>query len=168
VVVRQFVRIGVGRVDVNVGVVEMPNLLQAPVAHLSRPRDVRRAPQHQFRSRWIQPELYYDDVARTLLPPDTLERVGTALADPTRRRILIRLLDGPAFPAELADTLGTGRTNISNHLTCLRGGGLVRTTRLGRQVRYELSSRELSRALSVLTKLELDIECHHEDLDGRV
>ena len=107
-------------------------------------------------------------MVRTTSPPDTLERVGTALADPTRRRILIRLLEGPAFPAELADTLGASRTNISNHLTCLRGCGLVRTTRLGRQVRYELSSRELNRALSVLTGLELDIECHHEDLDGRV
>ena len=56
---------------------------------------------------------------------DTLARVGTALADGTRRRILVRLLDGPAYPAELADLLGTGRANVSNHLACLRGCGLV-------------------------------------------
>ena len=31
---------------------------------------------------------------------ETLERVGTALSDPTRRRILLVLLDGPAYPAE--------------------------------------------------------------------
>ncbi len=98
---------------------------------------------------------------------DTLERVGTALADPTRRRILLRLLDGPAYPAELADALGTGRTNISNHLACLRGCGLVRTDREGRQVRYQLVSPRLAHALADLLKLELAVDPGHADLDGR-
>jgi ArsR family transcriptional regulator, cadmium/lead-responsive transcriptional repressor len=98
---------------------------------------------------------------------DTLERVGTALADPTRRRILVRLLEGPAYPADLADALGTGRTNISNHLACLRGCGLVRTERRGRQVRYELASARLAHALADLVDLGLAIEQDHRDLDGR-
>lgn len=98
---------------------------------------------------------------------ETLERVGTALADPTRRRILLALLDGPAYPAELATQLGVGRTNVSNHLTCLRGCGLVRATREGRQVRYDLASPRLSHALADLVDLELDIDAAHEDLDGR-
>ena len=99
---------------------------------------------------------------------DTLERVGTALADPTRRRILLMLLDGPAYPADLAETLGSGRTNISNHLACLRGCGLVLAEREGRQVRYELSSSRLRHALSDLVNLELAVEQRHLDLDGRV
>lgn len=99
---------------------------------------------------------------------DALERVGTALADPTRRRILLVLLDGPAYPADLAETLGSGRTNISNHLACLRGSGLVLAEREGRQVRYELSSPRLGHALSDLVDLELEVERHHLDLDGRV
>lgn len=98
---------------------------------------------------------------------DALERVGTALADPTRRRILLLLLEGAAYPADLAESLGTGRTNISNHLACLRGCGLVRTEREGRQVRYELSSPRLAHALDDLLALELEIQLHHEDLDGR-
>lgn len=98
---------------------------------------------------------------------DALERVGTALADPTRRRVLLLLLEGPAYPADLADALGTGRTNISNHLACLRGCGLVRTEREGRQVRYELSSPRLEHALNDLVELELEVEQHHRDLDGR-
>jgi ArsR family transcriptional regulator, cadmium/lead-responsive transcriptional repressor len=98
---------------------------------------------------------------------DTLERVGTALADPTRRRILLRLLDGPGYPADLADALSATRTNLSNHLTCLRGCGLVRGTREGRQVRYELASSRLAAALAALVDLELDVEQHHPDLDGR-
>jgi ArsR family transcriptional regulator, cadmium/lead-responsive transcriptional repressor len=98
---------------------------------------------------------------------DALGRVGTALADPTRRRILLLLLEGTAHPAELADALGSGRTNISNHLACLRGCGLVRAHREGRQVRYELSSPRLAHALSDLVDLELEVEQHHQDLDGR-
>ena len=98
---------------------------------------------------------------------DALERVGTALADPTRRRILLVLLEGAAYPADLADALGSGRTNISNHLACLRGCGLVRAEREGRQVSYELSSPRLAHALSDLVELELEVEQHHLDLDGR-
>ena len=92
---------------------------------------------------------------------DTLERVGTALADPTRRRILLLLLDGPAYPADMADALGVGRSNVSNHLTCLRGCGLVRAVREGRQVRYELASTRLFHALTDLVSLELEVEGGH-------
>ena len=44
----------------------------------------------------------------TTLPNDldVLERIGTALADPTRRRMLTMLLAGPAYPAELAEEAG--------------------------------------------------------------
>jgi ArsR family transcriptional regulator, cadmium/lead-responsive transcriptional repressor len=83
---------------------------------------------------------------------DTLERVGTALSDPTRRRILLELLQGPAYPADLAARFSTGRTNISNHLSCLRGCGLA--------------SARLAHAIGDLVELELEI-APHEDLDGR-
>jgi DNA-binding transcriptional ArsR family regulator len=96
---------------------------------------------------------------------ETLERVGTALADPTRRQILLVLAEHPTYPAALAEALGVGRSNISNHLTCLRGCGLVRATREGRQVRYELASPKLEHALADLVALELEIDDAHEDLD---
>lgn len=89
---------------------------------------------------------------------DTLGRVGAALGDTTRRRILMRLLDGPAYPAELADDLGSSRSNISNHLACLRGCGLVSAAREGRQVRYQLSDRRLARALRSLAGLTLPVD----------
>ena len=87
---------------------------------------------------------------------DVLERVGTALADTTRRRILTVLLAGPAYPAELAETLGVSRARTSNHLACLRGCGLVTATREGRQVRYELAHERLAGALRELARVVLD------------
>ena len=98
---------------------------------------------------------------------DTLGRIGTAMADGVRRQILARLVDGSAYPAELADEMGESRANISNHLACLRGCGLVRATREGRQVRYDLADRKLARALQLLGEISLDVEPGHADLDGR-
>lgn len=87
-----------------------------------------------------------------------LERVGVALADATRRRLLLALLEGPAFPAELAERLGLTRGNVSNHLGCLRGCGLVRTEPVGRRVRYSLADPRLAHALADLTGLVLLVE----------
>lgn len=98
---------------------------------------------------------------------DTLGRVGAALADTTRRRILSRLLDGPAYPAELAHALGASRSNVSNHLACLRGCGLVSTVREGRQVRYQLSDRRLAAALRSLSRLSLPLDPCPDHLQGR-
>jgi len=89
----------------------------------------------------------------------TLGRVGTALADPTRRRILVDLLDGPGYPAELADRFGTTRANLSNHLSCLRECGLVAATAEGRRVRYELANPRLAEALRILATLALPGHC---------
>jgi DNA-binding transcriptional ArsR family regulator len=96
---------------------------------------------------------------------DVLGRVGAALADETRRRILTRLLEGPAYPAELADALCASRSNISNHLACLRGCGLVATVRQGRQVRYQLSDRRLAKALRALVRLALPVDACVDHLE---
>lgn len=89
----------------------------------------------------------------------TLARIGTALADPTRRRILVHLVDGPAYPAEMAEEFGTTRANLSNHLTCLRECGLVTTTAEGRRVRYDLADPRLAEGLRTLASLNLPGTC---------
>jgi DNA-binding transcriptional ArsR family regulator len=95
----------------------------------------------------------------TGLSLDTLRRVGTALADPTRRRVLVELLDGPGYPAELAERFGVSRANLSNHLTCLRECGLVTATAEGRRVRYQLADARLGDALRILAALDLPGHC---------
>jgi DNA-binding transcriptional ArsR family regulator len=89
----------------------------------------------------------------------TLGRVGTALADPTRRKVLVQLIDGPGYPAEMAEAFGTTRANLSNHLTCLRECGLVTATAEGRRVRYDLADERLAEALSILASLDLPGRC---------
>lgn len=105
----------------------------------------------------LQWPLYYAGVGadETL---DVLSRVGRALADPSRARIMLSLLDGPAYPAALAVRWGQSPSNVSNHLACLRGCGLVTATRDGRRVRYELADPALAHALGDLVDLMLRVD----------
>lgn len=89
---------------------------------------------------------------------DVMNRLGRAMADPTRSRILIELLESPSHPAELARELGLTRSNVSNHLSCLRGCGLVVAVPEGRQTRYEISDPHLTHALTDLMSVVLAVD----------
>jgi ArsR family transcriptional regulator, cadmium/lead-responsive transcriptional repressor len=104
----------------------------------------------------------------TAVDLSVLARVGTALSDESRRRILVRLLDGPAFPADLADELGLPRPSVSNHLACLLGCGIVVKGRQGRNVRYQISDPRLAHALRDLCQVMLGpaVGCEHEGVDA--
>lgn len=91
---------------------------------------------------------------------EVLARFGHALSDPTRARLLLALKLGPAYPAELAELLGVTRQNLSNHLACLRGCGLVVVTPEGRRSRYELTDGRLAHALDDLLGVVLAVDPH--------
>jgi DNA-binding transcriptional ArsR family regulator len=62
------------------------------------------------------------------------------LSDPLRLRVIDRLgHGGPATVTRMAAELEVSLPQLSNHLRRLREAGLVRTTRSGRQVIYELA-----------------------------
>lgn len=87
-----------------------------------------------------------------------MNRLGRAMADPTRSRILLSLLQSPGHPAQLAHDLDLSRTNVSNHLACLRGCGIVVTEVQGRQTRYEIADPHLTRALEALVDVVLAVD----------
>jgi DNA-binding transcriptional ArsR family regulator len=87
-----------------------------------------------------------------------LARFGHALSDPTRARLLMALRDGPAYPSELATLLAVSRQNLSNHLSCLRGCGLVVAVPEGRRSRYELADKRLAHALNDLLGVVLSVD----------
>lgn len=89
---------------------------------------------------------------------DVMNRLGRAMADPTRSRILMALLDGPDYPASLADALELTRQNVSNHLTCLRDCGIVLSQQEGRQARYEIADPHLTQALKDLLDVVLAVD----------
>ncbi|MEU8251342.1 metalloregulator ArsR/SmtB family transcription factor [Nonomuraea sp. NPDC048916] len=56
---------------------------------------------------------------------DRLSAVFAALADPTRRAILARLLDGDASVAELAEPFSMTQRAVSKHIAVLESAGLI-------------------------------------------
>ncbi|WP_101652785.1 Cd(II)/Pb(II)-sensing metalloregulatory transcriptional regulator CmtR [Brevibacterium ihuae] len=89
---------------------------------------------------------------------DVMNRLGRAMADSTRSRILLSLLERPGYPAELARELGLSRTNVSNHLACLRDCGIVVAEAEGRRTRYEIVDAHLARALTALLETTLAVD----------
>ena len=80
------------------------------------------------------------------------------MADPTRSRILLSLLDAPGYPGELATDLGLTRSNVSNHLSCLRGCGIVVAVPQGRSTRYEIADAHLARALTAMLDVVVAVD----------
>jgi DNA-binding transcriptional ArsR family regulator len=71
-----------------------------------------------------------------------LDATFAALADPTRRAILARLIDGEASVTELAKPFAMSQPAISKHLKVLERAGLVSRGRdaARRPVRVEIQS----------------------------
>ncbi|MCQ6273308.1 winged helix-turn-helix domain-containing protein [Pseudarthrobacter sp. R1] len=94
----------------------------------------------------------------TLMHAPVLARFGYAVSDPTRAKVLLALADAPAYPSDLAESLGVSRQSMSNHLTCLRGCGLVVAVPDGRRTRYELADRRLGHAIRDLIGVVLAVD----------
>ncbi len=63
----------------------------------------------------------------------TLDRAYAALADPTRRALLVALRDGDARISDLAAPLPMSFAGVSRHVGVLEGAGLVRREVRGRE-----------------------------------
>ena len=74
----------------------------------------------------------------------------SAFADPTRILILYALNERPRNVTELANELGITQPTTSRHLKVLRDHGLVRTSRQGASITYEIVDRRLIEALDIL------------------
>jgi DNA-binding transcriptional ArsR family regulator len=108
-------------------------------------------------------------VVEALTHSEVLARFGHALSDPTRARLLLALREQSGYPAEMADLLGVTRQNLSNHLACLRGCGLVVAVPQGRRTRYELADARLAHALGDLLGVVLAVDpraCPSAGTDG--
>jgi DNA-binding transcriptional ArsR family regulator len=73
-----------------------------------------------------------------MVQPAATEDVFSAIADPTRRRILELLAQRPEAVGELAARFDISRPAISKHLRVLGEAGLVRADAAGRRNIYAL------------------------------
>lgn len=75
-----------------------------------------------------------------------LDHTFKALADPTRRAILVRLARGEATVGELAEPFDMSSPAISRHLKVLEKASLISNERTGKQRRCRLRPEALTSA----------------------
>ena len=76
-------------------------------------------------------------------PPDQLSATFAALADPTRRAILTRLLSGERSVTELAEPFDMSMPAVSKHLRVLERAGLIARRREAQWRRCRVEARPL-------------------------
>jgi DNA-binding transcriptional ArsR family regulator len=75
-----------------------------------------------------------------------LDQVFQALADPTRRTVVERLVTGPASTSELARPFAMALPSFTQHLKVLERAGLVTSNKQGRVRTYQLAPAALALA----------------------
>jgi DNA-binding transcriptional ArsR family regulator len=83
-----------------------------------------------------------------------LDRVFSALADPTRRHVLESLGQGNLAVSELAEPHGMSLPGFMKHLRVLEEAGLIARTKEGRVVSCELSAAPLREAATWMQRYE--------------
>ena len=81
-----------------------------------------------------------------------------ALSDPTRREILELLKSGRLPAGEIAERFPVSGAAISKHLSVLKEADLIRDTREGKYIFYELNASVLEEVLLWLTGLKGDTQ----------
>jgi len=84
-------------------------------------------------------------------------RFFRGFGDPSRLKILESLRARPHSVGEIVAATGLSQPNVSNHLGCLRGCGLVRAERRGRRVVYRLSDDRVADLLALAETLLSDV-----------
>lgn len=95
----------------------------------------------------------------------SLDRIFSALADPTRRSVLQRLSTRPARVSDLAEPFDMALSSFMQHLDVLEDCGLVRSQKTGRVRTYELRLPSLRAAEKWLAKHRTVWETRLEQLD---
>ena len=81
---------------------------------------------------------------------DTLK----ALSDPIRRQILEMLKSGRLAAGEIAQNFPVSGAAVSKHLTVLKEADLIRDTRMGKYIYYDLNTSVLEEVMLWLTALK--------------
>lgn len=85
-----------------------------------------------------------------------LQNTLKALADPIRREILNMLKQGRLSAGEICEHFPVTGASISRHLSVLKDADLIRDTREGKFIYYELNASVLEEILLFITDIKGD------------
>lgn len=103
-----------------------------------------------------------------MVQTDRLSRVFSALADPTRRALLARLLQGDATVTELAAPFPISLPAVSRHLKVLESAGLITRTHHAQWRTSSLSTEALREATDWMAPYRAVWETRLDRLDAHL
>ena len=86
----------------------------------------------------------------------SLQETMRALADPTRREILNLLKGGRLSAGEITERFPVTAAAVSRHLSVLKEANLIRDTREGKFIYYEMNTSVLEEILFFISDLKGD------------
>lgn len=86
----------------------------------------------------------------------SLQKTLKALADPIRREILNMLKKGSLSAGEISDKFSVTGASVSRHLSVLKDADLIRDTREGKFIFYEINTSVLEEAMLFIADLKGD------------
>ncbi|MEM7083991.1 MAG: autorepressor SdpR family transcription factor [Pseudomonadota bacterium] len=78
------------------------------------------------------------------------QSVFKALADPTRRDILVLLQRGSLTAGDIAGHFTISKASLSHHFNLLKNADLVRTERRGQQIVYSLNTSVIEDVMTAM------------------
>ncbi len=93
-----------------------------------------------------------------------LDQTFQALADSTRRAILVELTRGPSSVSKLARPLAMSLPAVMQHLAVLEDSGLVRSLKIGRVRTCRIEPKALSLAEQWINQRRAEWERHFDRL----
>ena len=88
--------------------------------------------------------------------PEPDDQLWSAIADPSRRRVLDLLVQGgEASASALANQVPFSRQAVSKHLVVLEEVGLISRRKLGREVLYRVEPARLDQATRAMAELAI-------------
>ena len=83
--------------------------------------------------------------------------VCRTMANPKRMEIIYLLKGGEMSAGEITEALGIAKANVSQHLSVLRGAGIVRSRREGVNVFYSISNRKIVKACALMREVRMEM-----------
>lgn len=96
---------------------------------------------------------------------DSLDQAFAALADPTRRGIVVHLARGEASVSELVELFSLTQPTISSHLKVLESAGLISRGRVAQLRPRRLETERLKEVTDWLEKVQQVWEGNYRRLD---
>jgi DNA-binding transcriptional ArsR family regulator len=90
--------------------------------------------------------------------------ISKTLANPVRLAILHTLRDGEKSVNELADIIGIGQSNLSQHLALMRQNGIVKTRKQGTSIFYSVTDPKINVACDTIREVLLNQLRQSQDL----